>query len=65
MKGLFANLKLTKKGKELIENREYRYVSPTFLLDEEGRPVDMPAASLTNLPAFKGFINPIINTQAT
>ena len=36
IKGLFANLKLTKKGKELLENREYRFISPTFTLDENG-----------------------------
>lgn len=64
IKGLFANLKLTKKGKELIENREYRYVSPTFVLDAEGKPIAMPAASLTNMPAFKGYISPILNTEA-
>lgn len=64
LKGLFATLKLTKHGKELLENREYRYISPTFSLDEDGRPVELHTASLTNLPAFKGHINPILNTEA-
>ena len=63
IKGLFGMLRLTKSGKELVENREYRYISPAFQLDENGKPVDMIAASLTNMPAFKGAINPIINTQ--
>lgn len=64
IKGLFANLKLTKKGKELLENREYRFISPTFTLDEKGQPVDLHTASLTNLPAFAGFIEPILNQEA-
>ena len=64
IKGLFANLKLTKKGKELLENREYRFISPTFTLDENGQPVDLHTASLTNLPAFAGFIEPILNQEA-
>lgn len=65
IKGLFANLKLTKKGKELLENREYRFISPTFTLDEKGQPVDLHTASLTNLPAFAGFIEPVLNQEAT
>ena len=65
IKGLFANLKLTKRGKDLLENREYRYMSPTFMLNENGEPVDIHSVSLTNTPAFKGFINPVINSEAT
>lgn len=64
IKGLFAKLNLTKWGRELLENREYRYVSPTFLTDEEGMPKDMHSISLTNVPAFKGWISPIINSEA-
>lgn len=63
LKGLFGILKLTKKGKELIENREYRYLSPVFNLDKDGNPVDMHSVALTNLPAFKGSIKPILNTE--
>ena len=64
IKGLFASLKLTKRGKELLENREYRYISPTFTLDENGKPVELHTASLTNMPAFKGHIDPILNQEA-
>ena len=64
VKGLFANLKLTKMGKELIENREYRYVSPTFSLDENGEPSMLHSVGATNLPAFKGSVKPILNTEA-
>ena len=65
IKGLFASLKLTKRGKDLLENREYRYMSPTFMLNENGEPIDIHSVSLTNTPAFKGFINPVINSEAT
>ena len=61
LKGLFATLRLTKRGKELVENREYRYLSPTFILDENGEPIDLHSASFTNIPAFKGYIKPILN----
>ena len=63
VKGLFAKLKPTNKGKELIQSREYRYVSPTFILDEYGSPTDLHSVSLTNLPAFKGHIKPILNSE--
>ena len=65
IKGLFANLKLTKRGKDLLANREYRYMSPTFMLNDNGEPIDIHSVSLTNTPAFKGFINPVINSEAT
>lgn len=58
-------MKLTKKGKELLQNREYRYTSPTFILDGNGEPIDLHSVSLTNLPAFKGHIDPILNTESS
>lgn len=64
IKGLFASLKLTKHGKELLENREYRFISPTFSLDENGNPVELHTASLTNTPAFEGYINPVLNQES-
>ena len=61
VKGLFGKLKLTKWGKELISGRQYRYVSPTFGLDENGRPVELYSVAATNKPAFAGAISPILN----
>ena len=61
VKGLFGKLKLTKWGKELISGREYRYVSPTFGLDENGKPVELYSIAATNTPAFAGAISPILN----
>ena len=63
VKGLFANLKLTKKGREIVENREYRYTSPVFTLDENGNPNEIHSVALTNVPAFKGHVSPILNSE--
>lgn len=65
MKGLIGKLKLTKRGRELVENREYRFLSPAFELDGDGKPVNMMSVSLTNMPAFKGRISPVLNTEPT
>jgi phage I-like protein len=62
---LFATLSLTKYGRELLENREYRYTSPVFTLNEDGTVADLHSVALTNVPAFKGHINPILNTEST
>lgn len=64
VKGLFAKLFLTPFGRELVENREYRFLSPVFSLDENGNPVDLHSAAFTNTPAFEGSIEPILNHKA-
>ena len=53
------------KYKELISGREYRYVSPTFGLDENGKPVELYSIAATNTPAFAGAISPILNQAPT
>ena len=64
IKGLFATLSLTKYGRELLENREYRYTSPVFTLNEDGTVEDLHSVALTNVPAFRGHIQPILNNEA-
>lgn len=64
IKGLFATLSLTKYGRELLENREYRYTSPVFTLNEDGTVADLHSVALTNVPAFRGHIQPILNNEA-
>lgn len=63
IKGLFGWMKLTKRGRASVENREYRYLSPVFSLDGEGSPIDMHSVAMTNTPAFKGALEPILNTE--
>ena len=64
IKGLFATLSLTKYGRELLENREYRYTSPVFTLNDDGTVADLHSVALTNQPAFKGHIQPILNQES-
>lgn len=61
VKGLFAKMKLTGHGKKLVEEREFRYLSPVFTLGSSGEPVELHSVAFTNTPAFTGAINPIVN----
>lgn len=63
LKGLFAALKLTKTGRELIENREYRHVSPVFRLGENGEPAMLVSVAATNTPAIDVPENVILNSK--
>ena len=63
LKGLFASLKLTKTGRELIENREYRHVSPVFTLDENNTPIQLISVAATNTPAIQIPDNIILNNK--
>lgn len=62
-KGLWAKLKLTNKGRDLVENRVYRFLSPVFRLDENGEPIQLNSVAMTNCPALAPDIAPIINTK--
>ena len=64
VKGLFGKIKLTKRGKELVENREFRFLSPVFQLGEDGSPKELHSVAFTNTPAFQGYISPIVNHSA-
>lgn len=63
LKGLFGLLKLTKSGRELIENREYRHVSPVFQLDENNMPIELVSVAATNTPAIEVPENVILNSK--
>lgn len=63
VKGLFAKMKLTKRGRELVDNREYRHLSPVFSLDANGTPIKLRSVAMTNTPAFAGSIEPILNSK--
>lgn len=59
--GLYARIKWTDKGRELVKSRAYRFMSPTFELDDAGRPVRLLNSALTNRPNFS--LPPIINSE--
>src|SRR5260370_5636764 len=45
-----GRIEWTPKGKDAVEAHEYRYVSPVFEYDDEGRVVRLLRAALTNNP---------------
>lgn len=45
------NLRWTSKAKQYLSGGEYRYFSPAFLVDEDGRVTRLLNVALTNLPA--------------
>lgn len=61
IKGLMGWLKLTKSGREAIENREYRFLSPVFSLDESKSPTNLHSVAMTNCAALP--VEPILNTE--
>ena len=62
-KGLFGLLKLTKWGRELIANREYRSVSPVFKLNGDSEPTALLSVASTNTPALAVPENIILNSE--
>lgn len=61
--GLFAKLKLTKAGREMIGGREYRHVSPVFRLSDDNTPIQLLSVAATNTPAIDIPENIILNTE--
>ena len=57
LSGLYGKVKWTDVGRHLVESRQYRFISPVFEVDE-GRPVRIINAALTNRPALS-TISPI------
>lgn len=64
-KGLFGKIKWTDIGRKLIENRVFRWLSPSWLLNEDKTPNYMTSCALTNKPSQIGRIKPIINQMST
>lgn len=62
MDGLYGLIKWTSKGIDLAKDRIYRFLSPVFELDAEGRAMKLVNVALTNRPALP--LPPIINSEA-
>lgn len=61
--GIYARVEWTKKARDFIKNKEYRYLSPVVLIDREsGRAVSLHSVALTNVPAIDGM-KAIINSM--
>lgn len=63
-KGLFGTIKWTDLGRKLIENRAFRWLSPSWKLNALTKePMSMTSCALTNKPSQIGKIKPIINSE--
>ena len=49
---IWGKVEWTPRGKASIETREYRYLSPAFILDDAKNILELVSAALTNRPAF-------------
>lgn len=58
--GLYGVIKWSDEGRKLVQDRSYRFLSPAFELDSDGRPVKLVSIGLTNRPNFK--MGPIVNS---
>ncbi len=55
----------TRRAAELLSNREYRFVSPTFAADEANRVTELLNVALTNLPATKSMTPLVANRTSS
>ena len=62
MDGLYGTIKWTSEGIELVKDRVYRFLSPVFELDGDGRAIRLVNVALTNRPALP--LPPIINSES-
>ena len=62
MDGLYGSIKWNPNGIQLAKDRVYRFLSPVFELDAEGRATKLVNVALTNRPALP--LPPIINSEA-
>lgn len=61
--GLCADFELTPRGRELVEGRSYRFVSPGWTLSEDGTPLALCSVALTNRPNLP--VKPVVNADET
>lgn len=60
--GIFAKVEWTKKARDYLQNREYRYLSPVVLVrKKDHKATQLHSIALTNTPAINGMM-PIVNS---
>ena len=60
--GIFAKVEWTKRAKDYLRNREYRYLSPVVMVRKKDRRASqIHSVGLTNTPAINGMM-PIVNS---
>jgi phage I-like protein len=60
--GLWARVEWTAAGKQLLADKAYRFLSPTFKADKKNNVEWVMSASLVNNPALHG-IKPVLNSN--
>lgn len=53
--GLFASVRWTDRAKQMIDNKEYAYFSPSIQYDASGQIVGLLPSAITNFPAIDGM----------
>lgn len=61
--GMYGKMTVSDLGVEKLNGLNYRYGSPTFILDEEGYPVEFTSFALTNRPRLKD-LKPVYNSAS-
>lgn len=51
--GIYASLELNDMGKDFVENKKYKYLSPVYIIDEERNVVGIDSVGLVNRPNLK------------
>lgn len=59
--GLCADFELTPNGRELVEGKCYRFVSPGWTLADDGTPIALCSVALTNRPNLP--VKPVVNAD--
>ena len=60
--GIFARVEWTKRAKDYLQNREYRYLSPVVMVrKKDHKASQIHSVALTNTPAINGMM-PIVNS---
>ena len=59
--GLCADFELTPRGRELVEGKSYRFVSPGWTLSKDGMPLALCSVAFTNRPNLP--VKPMVNAS--
>lgn len=59
--GLWCLIRWTDVGADMVAHRRLRWLSPVWDTDDDGRPVRLICAALTNTARFKDALNPVVN----
>lgn len=60
-KGLMARFKFTPLGADAVTERRYRYTSPVWFIDPDGRPRKLNSVAITNRPNMP--VPPLLNAR--